>query len=205
VKPARIWLPLLVLVSLAACGAEAPVARAPMGGPPASGAAGKPTPVEAAAQPSHAPLNDADDAHPLTRKLGRDCASAAADEAERKTVEPCGRSGHVALALMTRAERKLPCEAKDVAPRQTHSLSACIDGDQLWATSECMVCRSMLSGWTVTAWLPDLTEAQRKDLVTRLKLDLDPSTTHDTADWRHAIATAAGEAARHQQGQGLGY
>lgn len=193
-----------MIVSLAACGTETPVARAPMGGPPAKGATDAPPVVQAAAPPTHAPTNDAEDAHPLTRKLGRDCTGGDAEARGRDAVEPCGRSGHIAFAMMQRAERKLPCEEQQVAPRGTHTLAACVDGDQLWATSECVVCRSMLSGWTVTAWVPDLTDAQRKDLVTRLKLDREPSSLEDAGAWKRAIATAAGEAAR-KQPQGLGY
>lgn len=178
---------LFTSIGVAACTREGPVATAPMGGPEATPGKKTPLPVEGPPEPTPAPVTDDEDAPPLRRRLGRAC-----DEEKANGIPACGRSGRVSLATMTRAARVgLPCKGSAVTPQGPYATSACVEGRELWVTSVCLVCRAIDSGWTIAAWIPDLTKDQSRELGKRMQLDVDGATLETVDAWQGALASAA--------------
>jgi hypothetical protein len=128
-------------------------------------------------------------------KLGEPCPARDTDaERPRRGPEPCGTGGKVSIEYdgyrPLRGGR--PCAMHRLGSDERRALyqsSACVDGDHLVLSSDCLVCRTT-SGWSAHARLSELTPDQHAQIFERLGYGEGKQGPSSPAGWKRLVENA---------------
>jgi hypothetical protein len=155
----------------------------PTASPPASSVAPPASPAtqssSAAEKPRHPAGGEHEDAPPPPPAIGDSCAD---------VPQNCGKSGKVAIIReRLRAHKGVPCTPVPISPPHAmpNRVSACIDGERVFVTSSCIVCRIMTED-RLLALVSDMTPAQLEEAQALAALPKSPALT-TVAAWKSAI------------------
>jgi len=124
--------------------------------------------------------------------LGADCAGKSQSSPSPSAAPSCGTNGRVSLeaqALKTRPGEAPPCKLADLAEEgkfSANAASACIDGDYLFISTICMVCRMPDVGAAALARMSELTPGQHKHLAQMVGLS-DDKVPSSAEGWRRVV------------------
>lgn len=125
--------------------------------------------------------------------LGQEFDSACGADTDKKV---CGTRGRVSVETSNHPlHAQAPCELESLTKDGSVSpfaSAACVVGDEIVATSACVMCRLPDAGWSFHGRISEMTDDQAEEVFRQLRLQ--GSVPDDADGWREAIAL--GEAPR---------